>query len=183
MDRDNITVCPGEWSFGVDERSRNVGIFSGIKPTGAKVSSPVVWMARGRETELWESIDETIVRMAVYARSMLKQQNQQEGTVWKVSLEAGCGKTRLTDFRGGYGYVGIIRSSISAMALLDKSINQIPTFPSFGRKLRFSSNEYSVYVEIVCKRARSREGRFACVINLMAPALWIVAFERTMWSH
>ena len=31
-----------------------------MKPTGVKVSSPVAWMARGRVTELWESIDKAI---------------------------------------------------------------------------------------------------------------------------
>jgi hypothetical protein len=44
-------------------RSRKAGVFSGtVKPTGAKVSSPVAWMARGRETELWESIDKAILK-------------------------------------------------------------------------------------------------------------------------
>jgi hypothetical protein len=33
------------------------------RPAGAKVRSPVARMARGRETELWESIDKAIVRM------------------------------------------------------------------------------------------------------------------------
>jgi len=32
----------------------------GFRPTGAKVRSPVAWMASGRETELWESIDKAI---------------------------------------------------------------------------------------------------------------------------
>jgi len=61
---DTSPVCPGKRSFGVAERSRKAGVFSGaVKPTGAKVRSPVAWMARGRETELWESIDKAIVRM------------------------------------------------------------------------------------------------------------------------
>jgi hypothetical protein len=33
-----------------------------MKPTGAKVRSPVARMARGRETELWESIDKAILK-------------------------------------------------------------------------------------------------------------------------
>jgi len=32
-------------------------------PTGAKVRSPVAWMASGRETEHWESIDKAILGM------------------------------------------------------------------------------------------------------------------------
>ena len=40
------------------------------RPAGAKVSSPVAWMAKGRETELWESIDETIFRMGASCRAV-----------------------------------------------------------------------------------------------------------------
>jgi hypothetical protein len=38
----------------------------------------------------------------------------------KVSLEAVLGKTRRTEFYGGYGNGGIIRSPLSAMTLLDR---------------------------------------------------------------
>jgi hypothetical protein len=42
---------------------RKAGVFSGrVKPARAKVSSPVAWMAGGRETELRESIDKAIFR-------------------------------------------------------------------------------------------------------------------------
>jgi len=42
------------------------------RPAGAKVSSPVAWMARGRETELWESIDETIFWMGASRRAVME---------------------------------------------------------------------------------------------------------------
>ena len=55
---------------------RKAGVFSGMKPTGAKVRSPVAWMARGRETELWESIDETIFRMGASRRAVTEVKAQ-----------------------------------------------------------------------------------------------------------
>ena len=47
------------------ERGRVRQVYSvGVpKPTRVKVRSPAAWMARGRETELWESIDKAIARM------------------------------------------------------------------------------------------------------------------------
>jgi hypothetical protein len=53
-----------------NDHERQVYSAGSNKPAGAKVSSPVARMARGKVTELWESIDETIFRMGASCRAV-----------------------------------------------------------------------------------------------------------------
>jgi hypothetical protein len=45
------------------DHERQVYSAGSNRPAGARVRNPVAWMARGKVTELWESIDKAIVRM------------------------------------------------------------------------------------------------------------------------
>src|ERR1039458_7974726 len=55
------------------------------KPTRARVRRPVAWMARGKETEPWESIDKAIDRMV----SESSGRNASEGKVASKCLAPG----------------------------------------------------------------------------------------------
>lgn len=51
-----------------EDSERQVYTAGSNRPAGAKVRSPVAWMAGGMEAELWEVIDETIFGMGASCR-------------------------------------------------------------------------------------------------------------------
>jgi hypothetical protein len=62
---DTSPVCPEKSGVEAKPRHHERQVYSvgAAKPTRVKVRRPVAWMARERETKLWESIDKAIMRM------------------------------------------------------------------------------------------------------------------------
>ena len=134
------------------EGSRKAGVFSGDKPTGAKVRSPVAWMARGRETEPWESIDKTIFRMGASRRAV---------TEVKAQVASKC----LAPVGGWPGH-----RPISENEAVPRSSRFCDERDVGGwRTLSFSESLYSL-----------KSGRVAQVLRLSAPGGWTCPISKKM---